>query len=331
MDVFDIAIIGCGPAGCAAACQAYRYHYKLIIISDEPPGGLLRAARQILNLPGFSSPPDGIEFADLLCRQLDALNMHVHSAQVSMIDTSHGCFSIFSSQEQLCSARSVILCTGTNPKPYCLPGLPEVQSHGRFHRDIRTLPMNLNSQRIAVIGGGEAAVDTALNASSRGAQVSLISRHPLHLENMNLVEAIHASDLIQIADADVVKIDITSDGTLILHISAKDRTFTLPFEHMIVCIGREPRWELLRTFGFTSSLRSISTGIDGLYLAGDLIHGTDRYAGIAFGDGIQAVEAVRAFFRAPRESSGMNEVGNVERGYPRFDEKKCKEGCGDGM
>ncbi|HUU01408.1 MAG TPA: NAD(P)/FAD-dependent oxidoreductase [Myxococcota bacterium] len=277
----DMLIVGLGPAGVACALQGVRDGLDVLAVSDEPVGGLVRAARRLDNLPGEPGI-SGAALAEKLTAQLSMSALAVVVSRVTEL-RREGDFVAELADGHSLRARSVVLATGTRPSEW---------NHGHGpHRDARTLPSDLSDRDVAVIGGGEAALDTALTCRDRGARVAVLVRGAQPRSAERLVEEalgagveIHSNTLLQ---------EITGHpGAYLLVCSAGQ---TLEAHEMVVCIGRIPRDELaggLLPGGLPPG--AIRTVCPGLLLAGDLVRGRERYVATAMGDGQRAaLEAYR--------------------------------------
>jgi thioredoxin reductase (NADPH) len=278
----DLLIIGTGPAGVSAAIQAKRDGLDFLLVGDEPVGGLVRAARRLDNLPGWINGIPGAEFADRLAVQLKMTGISPVQERVSRLEMDGAVFT-FGSGTVSGKARAVILATGTVPAGVDI-GLPGGAEIG-IHRDVRTLPENLQGLAVAVCGGGEAALDTALNCLERGGNVVALARGTAFKAVRKLVgEAMRSGIDIRVNTA-VSEVRSVEDG---LELRLADVS-TLKTDHAVFCTGRVPRRELLSGIRPSRAAQAdVETGIPGLFTAGDLIRKSDRFTATAIGDGQRA-------------------------------------------
>jgi thioredoxin reductase (NADPH) len=279
---FELLVVGLGPAGVACALQAHRDGLDVLAVGDEPVGGLVRAARKISNLP---AEPDvsGEELAVRMSEQVQALGLLVARGHVAQLRPEEEGYSAELSDGRRITARTVCLATGTRPRDWNLSvgGQP-------YHRDARSLPGSLDGMSVAVIGGGEAALDTALNCRDRGAEVVVLARG----QKLNAVaglcrEAEEAGVEIRLG-VEVTRVGGRPGGWTL----ACDPGGEIAAELLMVCIGRIPRDDLLPE-GWQADV--IQAGSPGLTLAGDLIRGKDRYVATAMGDGQRAAIAAASY------------------------------------
>lgn len=261
--MIPILIVGGGPAGLSASIQARRDLVDHLLVGREPAGGLVSAAWRIDNLPGFPGGVTGPALARRLGRQAAALELPVTSGDVRRIERTGELFTATLSSGRTIEARTVILATGTRPRPW--PGGFE----GRLHRDVRTLPADLGGATVAIVGGGDAALDSALSVHGRGGRPVVLARGALRA-NERIVRRIERR-----------QIEVRTGCTL--------ETADVDAEHLVACIGREPDDALYRMLVTDGPLpRGVETDVEGLFVAGDLIAGHERFVALAQGDGQRA-------------------------------------------
>jgi thioredoxin reductase (NADPH) len=261
--MIPVLIVGGGPAGLAASIQARRDLVDHVLVGREPAGGLVSAAWRIDNLPGFPGGVTGPALARRLGKQAAALELPVTAGQVTAIESTGEAFAARLSSGVSIEARTVILATGTRPRPW--PGTWS----GGLHRDVRSLPASLEGETVAILGGGDASLDSALSVHGRGGRPVVLVRGRLRA-NARIVRRIEARD-----------IEVRTGTTL--------ESAGLEPDHLLVCIGREPHDALYRMLVPDGPLpTTVETPIDGLFVAGDLIAGHERYIALAQGDGQRA-------------------------------------------
>ena len=290
----DLLVVGLGPAGVACALQAYRDGLDVVALGDEPVGGLVRAGRKLVNLPGLPSIA-GEELAGRLADQLREMGVVAYHGHVSSIERRERAFSVTLASGRELSARTICLSTGTRPRDW------DISVGGQqVHRDARSLPENLRGSRLLVVGGGEAAIDTALSARDRGAEVIVMARgYKLNAVAGLIGEAGRAGVEVRLKTR-VARVT-GGPGHWVLTCSGWE---PVKAEHLAVCIGRVPRDELLSGLivgGFEPEVEQKS--LPGLFLAGDLIRGRDRYVATAMGDGQRAAVAAGEYLQEVEHGS----------------------------
>lgn len=300
----EVIVIGGGPAGVAAAIQLKRGGIEPLLFEGDRIGGLLRDAHFIENYPGFPAGVSGTELADLLAQHLDRAGVDVAREEVVRIDRTEQAFTIHTASigtaaTAALTAARVVIASGTSPNV-----LRGVMIFGdaveRVHYGVRGME-NVNGARIAVIGGGDAAFDYALNCSERNDVVILhrgdrprcipileercAADHRITYHSYTTVEEIAPADdrieLACVSGPDGVRSTITAD-------------------HVIVAIGRAPRLDFLHSGMGEIAEELRAAGL--LYLVGDVANGPLRQAAISAGDGLRA--AMDILNREPVERAG---------------------------
>ncbi len=248
----DLLIVGAGPAGVAAASQAFRDRIAAAVVTAGPPGGMLRAARTLTNLPGFDHPITGPILAKRLLDSLRATGLPVITDRVTSLTRQEGFYQAVLSGCAQVRSKTVILTTGTRPLPAPFKGWHDAMASGLAHRDASSLPERMDGQTLAVVGGGDVAFDTALIACDRGAgQVHILVRSEapkaawhLQAEARSRAVTIHLQAQVrdirpweQGGDQDTetrtkIRLDIPDKAQLVV-------------DQVAVCIGRQPADELL--------------------------------------------------------------------------------------
>ena len=173
-DVYDIIIIGGGPAGYTAALYAARAGFDTILLEKLSAGGQMALSHQIDNYPGFEEGIDGFSLAEKMQKQAERFGAKSEYAEVTHMDLTANP-KVIESSEGTFYARSVILATGAHPKEL---GLEEEKSlvgrgiaycaacEGMFYRD----------KTVVVVGGGNSAAADALLLSRIAKKVILVHR-----------------------------------------------------------------------------------------------------------------------------------------------------------
>ena len=148
----------------------------------------------------------------------------------------------------------------------------------------------MNGLCVVVSGGGEAALDTALNAFDRGAKVEIHFRNATVRGNEALRIAVNAAGLPRYSGHGLAGVERIPGGLRARFTHGRGGELHVECDHLIICHGREPDRALWRMVaGRETPLPSdVPTGIEGLFCAGDLVRGGCRYASVAAGDGTRA-------------------------------------------
>lgn len=155
-----VIIIGAGPAGITAAIQLSRGGIIPLLLEKAHIGGLIKSANLVENYPGFPQGISGVKMAELLRRQLQVHNMDIVFEEVREVDYGEDFFIIKTDKSDYRS-EYLIFAPGTKPKEFSALGWNEVFGIYAFN-EIYPL-LDTKEKKIAIIGGGDAAFDYALN------------------------------------------------------------------------------------------------------------------------------------------------------------------------
>jgi thioredoxin reductase (NADPH) len=295
-DVRDVIIIGSGPAGYTAAIYAARAKLEpLVFEGSVTAGGALMQTTDVENFPGF---PDGImgpELMDSLRKQAERFGAELVSDDVTGVDLTVTP-KVVKTETDTYLAKSVIIATGSRYKELGVPGEKELAGHGVswcatcdgfFFRE----------KDIAVIGGGDSALEEALFLTRFGKTVTLVHRRGKLRASKIMQERAFANPKIRFQwDSEVVSME--GDGKISgLRVrNAHDGEETvLPVGGVFIAIGHQPRSELfagqlpITSEGYLEVRgRSTRTAIEGVFACGDVVDHVYRQAITAAGTGCSA-------------------------------------------
>jgi len=307
----NVLIIGSGPAGLTAAIYTARANLEPLMIEGEPsstsdqPGGQLMLTTEVENFPGW---PDGIMGPELMGRfreQALRFGTQIETAKVSRVDLSASPFGVWvgdpTTPEPTYRARSVIVSTGAQSLMLGLPEETRLLGHGLstcatcdgfFFRD----------HDIAVVGGGDSAVEEALFLTKFARSVTLVHRRDELRASKIMRDRAHANEKIRFAwNSTVTAIhgENTVEGvTLVDTITGEERP--LAVTGVFVAIGHRPNTDLfvgqldLEENGYLITHRGSHTNIDGVFACGDVQDHVYRQAITAAGSGcMAAIDAER--------------------------------------
>ncbi len=310
-DVRNVVIIGSGPAGLTSAIYTARASLSPVLIEGEPsstsdqPGGQLMLTTEVENFPGF---PDGVMGPELMAsfrKQAERFGTEIVTAKVSRVDFSERPFKVWvgdTSAEPTYLARSIIVSTGARSLMLGLEAEERLLGHGLstcatcdgfFFRD----------QDIAVVGGGDSALEEALFLARFGRTVTIIHRRDSLRASKIMQDRAMANDKIRFMWNTVVE-DIIGENSveaLQLRDVLSDEVTTQPFTGVFVAIGHRPNTDLfvgqldLKDNGYLATQPDSSlTNVEGVFAAGDVQDDWYRQAITAAGSGcMAAIDAER--------------------------------------
>jgi thioredoxin reductase (NADPH) len=295
-DIRNLIIIGSGPAGYTAAVYAARANLHPLVIEGAQSGGALMTTTEVENFPGF---PDGIlgpELMDNMRKQAERFGAEFVTDDVSGVALSGPVKRVWIGNEEY-QAHAVILATGSAWRPLGVPGEQELLGHG-VSSCATCDGFFFRGQPIAVVGGGDSAMEEATFLTRFAESVTIVHRRDQFRASKIMSERALTNPKINVRWNTVVTEVLGKDGKVAgvaLRDTATGEESTLDVQGVFVAIGHDPRSELLRgqvpldENGYVVvEAPSSRTGVAGVFAAGDLVDHTYRQAITAAGTGCTA-------------------------------------------
>ncbi len=296
--MYDIAIVGGGPAGLTAGLYAARAGWKTVLLERGLPGGQAATTDRLENYPGFPEGVGGPELMMAFADQAARFGMETHYANVRKIGLEHKCLTLDDGELE---ARALILALGATPRKLDVPG--EAENIGRGVSYCATCDGAFyRGKRVAVVGGGDTAVEDALYLS-RFAHVTLIHRRDRLRAMGAQVEKLRQNSQVEmLLGFTVSQIERDAEG-LLLRLSG-DRT--LRVDGLFVAVGVVPQTGLLAgalsldDAGYILAGEDTKTSVPGVFAAGDCRKKPLRQVSTAVGDGATAAYMASAYLESLR-------------------------------
>ena len=318
MDEIEIGIIGGGPAGLSAGIYAARARRNVVLFEPGMIGGQIASTGTIENYPGFPDGVNGLDLALAMQRQADAFGLETRAVPVKAIRRDGHRFVLETDSGDV-SCDAVIATAGAEANKLNVPGEAELVGHGvsycaacdaAFFRDVP----------VAVVGGGDAALDEALFVARFASKVTIVHRRDTFRASKILQEHVFAEPKIAIIWNTVVD-RVHGEGAL-SSISLRDvvtgASRELAVGGLFVLVGQTPNSALLKGLvpldpsGHAIVNLWMETDVPGFFVAGDLRADAARPLVSAAGDG--ATAAIRAdryltldFEHPPATATGIDE------------------------
>ncbi|GAA4865231.1 thioredoxin-disulfide reductase [Saccharopolyspora cebuensis] len=313
-DVRNVIIVGSGPAGYTAAVYAARAELQPLVFEGTQFGGALMTTTDVENYPGFREGIMGPDLMDQMRQQAERFGAELRAEDVERLDLAGDVKTVLANGVEY-RAKAVILAMGAAARYLGVPGEEALLGRGVsacatcdgfFFRD----------QDIAVVGGGDSAMEEATFLTRFARSVTIIHRRDEFRASRIMLDRARANDKIQWRTNAQVS-QVIGDGTvqgLELADTTTGETSRLDVSGMFVAIGHDPRSELVRgqveldEEGYVGVQHPTThTGVPGVFAAGDLVDSTYRQAVTAAGSGCSAaIDAER--WLAEQEASGVAEV-----------------------
>ena len=291
----DLIIIGAGPAGLAAGIYAARNKQDVVLVEKLSPGGQVLTTDLVENYPGFPDGIGGFELMDSIGKQAERFGLKILSHEVQGVDFKNQVKHLSLASGSM-EARSVIVTTGAQPRKLGIEGEELLTGKGvsycgtcdgPFYRDVE----------IAIIGGGDTAVQEAVFLTRFASRVYVIHRRDELRATKIIQERAFANEKIEFI-WDTIPLSIEGEAgveRLKLRNVKTSEESTLNVEGVFVLVGTRPVTEFLKDAvdmdeqGFINVDRRQETNVPGVFAAGDVTSETPRQIATAVGEGVTAV------------------------------------------
>ncbi len=294
--VHDVIIIGSGPAGYTAAIYTARAELNPVVFEGTAFGGALMTTTEVENFPGFRNGIQGPELMDEMREQALRFGADLQMDDVESVSLAGPIKEVVTAGGETHRARAVILAMGAAARYLGVPGEQELLGRG-VSACATCDGFFFKEQDIAVIGGGDSAMEEATFLTKFARSVTLVHRRDEFRASKIMLERARANDKITfLTNTGVVAVEgeTAVTGLRVRNLISGEES-TLPVTGVFVAIGHDPRSELVRgavdldDAGYVVVQgRTTATSLPGVFAAGDLVDHTYRQAITAAGSGCAA-------------------------------------------
>jgi thioredoxin reductase (NADPH) len=294
--MYDIVIIGCGPAGMTAAIYALRANKKVLILEKETIGGLITSSPLVENYPGFKQI-SGMDLGNNLSEQVLALGGVVELEEV--IEIVDGDIKTVITDEHRYQTKSIIIATGSKPRLLGLPNEEDYIGNGLSFCVACDGPL-YKEKDVAVIGGGNSAIVTALSLAELCNKVTIIQNLATLTAEQTLIDRLAKKNNLEVIyEAHVKALAGDEDLKSITIENAQRKITEIKVAGLFVSIGQEPQNDFLKNlitlddYQYVLASDDCLTNKTGIFVAGDCRKKKVRQLTTAVSDGtIAALEAI---------------------------------------
>jgi len=292
--MYDVIIIGSGPAGLTAAIYASRARFKTLVVAGAMWGGQLMLTTEVENFPGFKNGILGPDLMDNMLKQAERFGSEIVFEDATAVDFSSKPLKV-KVGNKVYGGKSVIIATGASPRWLGLESENRLRGRGVSTCATCDAPL-FKDKKVVVMGGGDTAVEEALALSKFAKEVKVIHRR----------DKLRASKILQERALKDPKIGFIWNSS-VQEILGKDRVegvklkkvgsneeFELECDAVFIAIGRKPNTEIFKgqieldENGYVVAKDSTKTSIEGVFVAGDVQDYRYRQAVMAAGAGCKA-------------------------------------------
>lgn len=298
--MYDIVIIGSGPAGLTAAVYARRAGKTVLVIEKETFGGQITYSPKVENFPGFPET-SGSGIADKLLEQAMSFGAEIELDCVTAVEKTDDGFKVVCDGGEY-SCRSIIIASGSKHRQLGLENENELVGNGISYCAVCDGAFHAG-QEVTVIGGGNTALQDAVLLSEICPKVTVVQNLGFLTGEAVLAEKLMAKENVSFIYNTVVK-SLVGDGELQgleLTNTETGETYVYPTTGVFVAIGQQPENEVFADLvslddrGYIVAGESCETSCPGVFAAGDCRTKTVRQAATACGDGAVAALAACKF------------------------------------
>jgi thioredoxin reductase (NADPH) len=311
-DVRDVIIVGSGPAGYTAAIYTARANLRPLVIEGVQSGGALMNTTEVENFPGFPDAVMGPDLMDNMRKQAEHFGAQLLTDDATAVDLT-GDVKTVTVNETTYRARSVILATGSAYRALDVPGEKELVGHG-VSSCATCDGFFFRNQNIAVVGGGDSAMEEATFLTRFAESVTIVHRRDAFRASRIMADRALANPKINV-EWNAIVTEVLGTGGRVSGLRVRDVVSdaerTLDVTGVFVAIGHIPRSELLvdqvnvDDAGYVVvESPSTRTNVAGVFACGDLVDHVYRQAVTAAGSGCAAALDAERYLAALHAASG---------------------------
>jgi len=308
---YDLAIIGGGPAGLAAAIYAAREGIDAIVIDKSALGGQAGVTERIDNYPGFPDGVNGGDLADRFVTQARRYGVELLSAVgVSALASADGQVTVTLGTGQRIGASAALVATGSTYRRLGVPGEDDLIGAGVHFCATCDGPFYRGAPELLVVGGGNSALEEGLFLARFADRIRIVQRGPELTASQLVQEKVreHGNFVVH-TNTEIA--EVRGEGGRLHEVVGRDRRTgeetTWRPAGMFVFIGLDPNTGFLNgaleldEWGFVATDDTYATSLPGVFAAGDVRADSTKQLGSAVGDGIAALLQIRAYLRRHHE------------------------------
>ncbi len=300
-ETYDVVVIGAGPAGLTSALYAARSRLKVLLVERLAPGGQIALSDWVENYPGFPEGINGMELVTRMKEQVDKLEVPIHQGEVRALEEDRAMKVVYVDGDWL-ESRTVVVASGASPKRLGVPGEEKLIGRGVSFCATCDAPF-YRGQRVAVVGGGDTAVQEALYLTKFAKKVYLIHRRKKLRAARILQERLFNNDKVEVVWSSVVEEILGEDmvqGLRLRNLETGEKQ-ELKVSGVFLFIGLRPNSAFLKGVvdldaeGFVITGENLETSVPGIFAAGDVRRKILRQVSTAVGDGATAAYAAERY------------------------------------
>jgi thioredoxin reductase (NADPH) len=301
--VYDVAVIGGGPAGLTAALYASRESMSVIVFEAKAIGGMAAVTEHIDNYPGFRNGVGGAELCDEMYEQALRFGARIElGVHVDNIVKSNGRFLLETSSDTF-TARTVIVATGSDYRRMKVPGEEELIGKGIHFCATCDAPF-YKDRSVIVVGGGNSAVQETIFISKFASSITMLVRGDKLKASEVLIQELQTKQNVQIYYNSPIDHVLNADGHLagLAVLKSDGQEIIYKADGVFVFIGLIPTASGICDYdlddqGFLKTDQQYMTSIEGIFSCGDIRSGSTWQIASAVGEGAAVVLKIREYLK----------------------------------
>jgi thioredoxin reductase (NADPH) len=318
--IWDVLIIGGGPAGLAAALYSARAMRSTLVLEREMPGGQIATTSEVEDYPGIEMTT-GPELSLMMMQHAQKFGAEVSIGdEVVDVDFAKSPKEVRTSDGRIIRGKAVIIATGAAPRTLGVPGEDALRGQGVSYCAVCDGPF-FRDRHVAVVGGGDAAFDEGLYLTKYASKVTIIHRRDDFRAQKLLVDRARSNPKIEFLTSTVVERVNGESGvaSVTLKNLRTEEIYDLPLGGLFVYVGNIPNTGMfgdgiqVDDNGFIQVDENMATGCPGVYVAGDVRKNPLKQVVTAAADGsIAALTADKYLDNLEAEMSAVHAERNAE-------------------
>ena len=297
--IWDVIILGGGPAGLACAIYSCRGRFSTLLLERMMTGGQVVLNDVIENYPGFPEGLHGFELADRMTRHAQRFGAQIETGEVVGIDVGVRPFRLEIADGEPRFAHTILIATGSRPRRLSVPGENEFLGRGVSYCATCDGPL-FADKRLAVVGGGDTALEESLFLANIASKVTLIHRRDQLRGQRILQERALAHPKIEFLWSHLVTEIVGGESVSALRVQsvATGEGGEVPVDGIFIAVGASPQTGFLPADvrlddnGFIKTDQDLMTSVKGIFAAGDVRAGAYRQIAFSVGDGALAYRSI---------------------------------------
>ena len=307
--IYDLIIIGAGPAGLTAAIYGGRAKLDLLLLEREFPGGQAAKTDELVNYPGFGLGSSGGQVMQQLLKHAKEFGARLKIDEVAELNLSSNIKTVMTQKDQVYQSRSVIVASGMRPNRLNIPGELEFSNRGVSY--CATCDGALFSdKKVIVVGSGDSAISNALYLTRFADSVSIVVRHEegkIFSNRLNAERALNHPQINWLWESELAEIkgEDRVERVLVKNL-VNGNIYQEAAGGVFIFAGSSPQTSFLQgqveldDKGFIITDEEMETSVPGIYAAGDIRKKYLRQVVTATNDGAVALTAAERYLSSEK-------------------------------